>query len=79
MAAVIAFHVVMVALGVSVASGLVSTARVSTALGYLHNTVGISTPLPGQVRMIALVWIGSTIVIADGCVLLLVLIAKVLQ
>jgi hypothetical protein len=45
-------------------------------LGFLHNTIGITTPSLEQVRMVALIWIGSVIIIVDGCVFLLVFIAS---
>jgi hypothetical protein len=79
MMGVIIFHAVLLLLGLGIVSRVVPIEVVSDALGYLHTTVGITTPLAGQVRMIALIWIGSTLVIADGCVLLMLLIAKLLR
>jgi hypothetical protein len=79
MVGLIVFHVLMGVLGVGILSGVVPTELVTTMLGYLHNTIGISTPPEKQVRTIALVWIGSMIVIVDGCLLLLVFITSLLK
>ena len=49
---------------------------VGTFLGYLHNTIGITTPSLEKVKTIALVWIGSITIIVDGCIFLLVAITK---
>lgn len=72
MIGIIAFNVLMVLLGVGVASQVVPTKVVSDALYVLHNTVGVTTPPPDKVRMVALIWIGSVIVIVDGLLLLFV-------
>jgi hypothetical protein len=45
-------------------------------LGYLHKTIGITTPSPEQVRLVALIWIGSAIIIVDGCLFLLLFITN---
>ena len=45
-------------------------------LSYLHKVIGITTPSLEQVRMVALIWIVSTVVIVDGCIFLLLFIAK---
>ena len=79
MVGIVVFHVVLLLLGLGILSRVVPLEVVGDALGYLHTTIGITTPPAGQVRMIALIWIGSTIVIADGCVLLMLLIAKLLH
>jgi hypothetical protein len=79
MIGIIVFHAVLLLLGLGIVSRVVPLDTVSDALGYLHTTIGITTPPSGQVRIIALIWIGSTIVIADGCVLLMLLIAKLLH
>jgi hypothetical protein len=74
MIAIVAFHILMLLLGLSIWSSIVPVQRVSDALGYLHNAIGITTPPVGKVRMIALIWIVSAIVIVDGCISLLVFI-----
>ena len=79
MISIIVFHAVLVLIGIGILSRVVPQEAVSDALGYLHTTIGITTPSAGQVRMFALIWIGSTIVIADGCVFLMLLIATLLH
>lgn len=76
MVGIITFHVLMLLLALLIASRAVAVERVSNALGYLHKTIGITTPSREQVRMVALIWIGSVIVIVDGCLLLLLVIAS---
>lgn len=79
MIGIVGFHVLMLLLGIGIAVGVISVQRVSNALSYLHTTIGITTPPLEQVRMISLIWIGSTVVIVDGCLLLLVFITKLLH
>jgi len=76
MAAIVVFHVLMLLLGLGILSRVVPMDRVSNVLGYVHKTIGISTPPPQQLRMVAFIWIGSVIVIVDGCLFLLVLITR---
>ena len=76
MAITVVFHVLMLLAGLGIVSRVVSTQLVSDMLGYLHKTIGITTPSPEQVRLVALIWIGSVIVIVDGCLLLLLLITN---
>jgi len=76
MVGIIAFHVLMLLLGLLIVSRVVAVERVSNALGYLHKTIGITTPSREQVRMVALIWVGSVIIIVDGCLFLLVFIAR---
>ena len=76
MVAIVVFHVVMLLLGLGIGSRVVSTELVSNVLGYLHKTIGITTPSLKQVRTVALIWIGSTIIIVDGFLFLLVFITS---
>jgi hypothetical protein len=76
MAIIIVFHILMLLLGLGIATQLVPVRLVSSLLGYLHNTIGISTPPPEKARTIALIWIGATIIIVDGCIFLLVSITR---
>jgi hypothetical protein len=76
MVAIVVFHVVMLLLGLGVGSRVVPTELVSNMLGYLHKTIGITTPSLEQVRTVALIWIGSTIIIVDGFLFLLVFITS---
>lgn len=77
MAAIVVFHILLLLLGLGVATRLVPTSRVGNTLGYLHKAIGITTPSAGQVRMVALIWIGSILVMIDGCLFLLVFITKI--
>jgi hypothetical protein len=76
MVGIIVFHILMLLLGLGVGSQIIPLPRVSDALGYLHNSIGITTPAERQVRMVALIWIGSLVVIVDGCLLLLLFVTK---
>jgi hypothetical protein len=78
MIAIVVFHVVMVLLALGVMSKVVPVQLVGNMLDNLHKTLGITTPPPEQTRTIALVWIGSTIIIVDGSVFLLVFITRLL-
>lgn len=73
------FHVLMFALGLGIAGRVVPVERVSDLLGYLHNSIGISTPPMDQVRTIAFIWIGSAIIIVDASIFFLVFITKLLH
>jgi hypothetical protein len=79
MIAIVAFHVLMILLGLGVITRVVPLQSVSNVLSYVHKTIGITTPPMVQARTIALVWIGSILIIADGCLLLLVFIASSLH
>ena len=76
MAAIVVFHALMLLLGLGIVSRIVPTQLISNMLGYLHKTIGITMPSVKQVRMVALIWIGSVIIIVDGCLFLLVLITR---
>lgn len=79
MIGIVGFHVLMLLLGLGIVVRIISAQRVSNILSYLHTTIGITTPPLEQAPMIALIWIGSTVVIVDGCLLLLVFITKLLH
>jgi hypothetical protein len=76
MAGIVVFHALMLLIGLGILSRVISPQLVSNMLGYLHKTIGITTPPVEQVRMVALIWLGSVIVIVDGCLFLLVFIAR---
>ncbi len=73
---IIGFHVLMLLLGLGIASRAVPVPLVRSLLGYLHNTIGITTPSLRQERMVALIWVGSVVLIVDGCLILLLTITK---
>jgi hypothetical protein len=75
-AIIIAFHVLMLLLALGTVTQFIPVRLVGTFLGYLHNTIGITTPSVEKVKMIALVWIGSITFIVDGCIFLLVSITR---
>ena len=75
---IVVFHVLMLLLAIGILSRVAPSQRVSGVLGYLHNTIGITTPQAEQVRLVALIWVGSVVVIVDGCLLLLVFLTKLL-
>ncbi len=79
MIGIVVFHVLMLFLGLGIGSRVVPVARASDMLGYLHKTIGITTPPVDQVRTIALIWIGSAIIIVDGSIFFLVFITKLLH
>ncbi|MGD0792271.1 MAG: hypothetical protein ABR920_10920 [Terriglobales bacterium] len=76
MIGIVVFHILMLLLGLCVVSRVVPPELVSNMLGYLHKTIGITTPSQQQVRTVMLIWIGSTVVIVDGCLFLLVFITS---
>jgi hypothetical protein len=76
MAGIIVFHVLLLLLGLSIVTRFVSPSRVGNAVGYLHKAIGITAPSQKQVQMAALIWIGSILIIIDGCIFLLVFITK---
>ena len=76
MVGIIVFHILMLLLGASIATGIVGIERIGSTLGYLHKSIGISTPSSQQVRTVALIWVGSAVVIVDGCLFLLLFITS---
>jgi uncharacterized membrane protein len=79
MVIVAAFHGLMLLLVVGVVSRAIPEKLVSSLLGYLHSTIGITMPRATQVRAITLVWIGCVIFLVDGCLALLVFITASLS
>jgi hypothetical protein len=72
MIGILAFNLLMIGFAIAVATGMLPSGRVSTLLGWLHGIIGITTPGLEKTRLVALIWIGSTIVIVDGLIALLV-------
>jgi hypothetical protein len=70
-AGIVAFHVLMLLLALCVVGRVVPEEVVGDILGYIHKTIGITIPSVEMTRGIALIWLGSTVIIVDGCVLLL--------
>ena len=72
MVAIVVFHALMVLLALGVVTRSIPLQSVSTILGYLHNSIGITMPSEQQVRTIALIWLASIVVLVDGCLFLTV-------
>jgi hypothetical protein len=70
------FHALALLLVVGIVTRLVPPNFVGEMLVYLHKSIGITTPSQNQVRMVALIWIASAVIIVDGCILLLVFITS---
>ena len=77
MIGVVVFNVLMVLLGLGVASPVVPAKLLGDMLGYLHTTIGITTPAPEKVRVVVLIWVASVIIIVDGLLLLLVVLTSI--
>ena len=76
MVSFIVFHVLMFLFGLGILTKVVPQKPISSALDYVHKTIGITTPSVELTRVIALVWIGSTVIIVDACLLLLLFITS---
>jgi len=72
MIGIVVFNVVMLLLCAVVGSRIVPTSLLTSILDWLHNTIGITAPPPQKVRTVTLIWMGSTIVIVDGALFMLV-------
>jgi hypothetical protein len=72
MIGIVVFNVVMLALGAAVGIRLVPANAVRAMLDWLHNTIGITAPPEEKVRMVALLWLASIVVIVDGVLFMLV-------
>ena len=72
MIGLLAFNALMIGLAIAVATGVLRSARVNTMLGWLHGIIGITAPGLEKTRLVALIWIGSMIVMVDGLAALLV-------
>jgi hypothetical protein len=68
----IALNVVLIAICVAVAAGLVPSTLYDGLMRGLHNTIGITTPSERQVRWVLIVWILCMLAIFDAMAGLLV-------
>jgi hypothetical protein len=73
---IIALNVVLVLFALGIASGILPAKAFSGAVTVLHKTVGITLPTPDKERTVAVIWIGSMIVIGDGILFLLVVLTS---
>jgi len=72
MIGIVVINVVMLLLCAMVGTRIVPSSVLTSVLDWLHNTIGITSPPRERVRMAALIWMGSTIVIVDGALFMLV-------
>jgi hypothetical protein len=79
MTSAIIFNILMILGGVGIATGVVPAALVAGTISVLHKIIGITTPPPNQLRVVALIWIGSVIVIVDGMLALTVFLTYYLK
>lgn len=76
MIGIIGFNIVMVALCAAAATRIVPENVVRILIEGWHNTIGITSPTAGKMRMVAVIWIATTLVIVDGVLFMLVYFTK---
>ena len=76
MIAIVAANVVLVLLALGIVSKVLPAKAFSGGVTVLHKTIGITLPAPGKERAVAVVWIVSLLVIADGILFLMVFLAR---
>ncbi|HWZ82561.1 MAG TPA: hypothetical protein VNW47_08055 [Terriglobales bacterium] len=69
---ILTINVVMVLFALGIGSGILPSKVFSGAVTVLHKTVGITLPTADKERTVAVIWLGSMIVIGDGILFLLV-------
>lgn len=79
MIGILVFNIVMLLLCAAAGSRLVPANLISIVVEGLHNTIGITSPPAGKMRMVAVIWIASTAVIVDGVLFMLVYFTKMLM
>lgn len=79
MVGLLIFNLVMALAGVAVATQVVPTRRLEGMIYYLHGIIGITAPAPDKVKIVALVWMATVLVIVDGFLFLLVFLASVMR
>lgn len=79
MVGIVVFNLAMVLVGVAVATQIVPPARLAGMIYYLHGIIGITAPAPDKVKIVALVWMATILVIVDGFLFLLVFLASVMR
>jgi hypothetical protein len=79
MVGIVVFNLVMLLAGVAVATQIIPPSRLSGMIYYLHGIIGITAPAPDKVKIVALVWLGTVVVIVDGFLFLLVFLASVMR
>lgn len=69
MIALLAFNAIMILLAAGIATRILPPSIYTGLLEALHITVGITTPPPEKMWLIALIWIASLTFITDGLLL----------
>jgi hypothetical protein len=72
MIGIVAFHVVVLVLALTILRRIVPVKIVGNMLGYLHGAIGITKPPVEQAPKFALIWLVAFTVIVDGCIVFLV-------
>lgn len=73
---IISINVVMVLLVIGIGGGIMPAKSFSGAVVVLHKIVGITLPTPEKERIVAVIWIASALIIADGTLFLMVLLTR---
>jgi hypothetical protein len=73
MIGIVTANVLLVALAIGIATGILPAQVFSGAVTVLHKTIGITLPSPEKERTVAVIWIGSMLLIGDGMLVLLFL------
>jgi hypothetical protein len=72
MVGLVVFNIMMLLLCGAVGSRVVPEYVVGGVLDWLHNAIGITLPPADKQRMVAIIWLGSTMVIVDAVLFMLV-------
>jgi|HubBroStandDraft_3_1064219.scaffolds.fasta_scaffold678256_2 hypothetical protein len=72
MIGIVAFHVALLVLALTIIRRVVPVKFVSNMLDYLHGAIGITKPPVEQAPKFALIWVVALTVIVDGCIAFLV-------
>ena len=79
MVGIVVFNLVMLLAGAAVAMQFVPPNRIAGMIYYLHGIIGITAPAADRVKVVALVWLGTLLVIVDGFLFLLVFLSSVVR
>jgi len=76
MVAVLIANLVLILLALGIAGGILPAKSFSGAIAALHKTVGITLPTTDKERIVGVIWLASTLLIGDGILFLLVVLAR---
>ena len=74
---IVGTNVVMILFAIGIASGILPPRTFRGAVIVLHKMIGITLPTADKERTVAVIWIASLVVITDGILLMMVLLASV--